>query len=84
MIEIRDMVKRFGDQLVLDKVNFSIKSGESVAIIGRSGAGKSVLLKHIVGLLSPDEGEVLIDGQNHAIMSERALLPIRSRVGMVF
>ncbi len=84
MIEVRDMVKRFGDQLVLDKVSFSIKAGESVAIIGRSGAGKSVLLKHIVGLLSPDEGEVLIDGQNLAIMSERALLPVRSRFGMLF
>jgi len=84
MIEVRDMVKRFGDQLVLDKVSFSIDSGESVAIIGRSGAGKSVLLKHIVGLLMPDEGEVLIDGQNLVTMSERALLPIRSRFGMLF
>ena len=56
MIEIRDLHKRFGPQTVLDGVTFQIEEGESVVIIGRSGGGKSVLLKHIIGLLKPDSG----------------------------
>lgn len=84
MIEVRNLHKSFGSQQILQNVNFSIQKGESVVIIGRSGGGKSVLLKHLVGLLKPDEGEVLIDNENIVTMNERELLRVRRRFGMVF
>ena len=65
------MFKSFGPQPVLNGVTLKIETGERVVIIGRSGGGKSILLKHLIGLLSPDAGEVLIDGQNIVSMSER-------------
>jgi phospholipid/cholesterol/gamma-HCH transport system ATP-binding protein len=84
MIEVRDLKKSFGAQLILDGVSFRIENGESVVIIGRSGGGKSVLLKHLIGLLQPDSGEVLIDGENIELMNERQLLRVRRNFGMVF
>jgi phospholipid/cholesterol/gamma-HCH transport system ATP-binding protein len=84
MIEVRDLKKNFGPQPILSGVSFRIEEGESVAIIGRSGGGKSVLLKHIIGLLQPDSGDVLIDGENIVAMSERQLLRVREKFGMVF
>jgi len=84
MIEVRHLQKSFGTTKVLDDVSFRIENGESVVIIGRSGGGKSVLLKHLVGLLQPDAGEVLIDGENIGPMSERQLLRVRKKFGMVF
>ena len=84
MIEVRDLTKSFGAQLVLDSVSFRIENGESVAIIGRSGSGKSVLLKHLIGLLQPDKGEVLIDGEDIVPMNERQLLRVRRKFGMLF
>ncbi len=84
MIEVRDLKKRFGSQPILDGVSFRIEEGESVAIIGRSGGGKSVLLKHIIGLLQPDEGTVLIEGEDIVAMNERQLLRVREKFGMVF
>lgn len=84
MIEVRDLKKSFGAHTVLDGVNFQIEHGESVVIIGRSGGGKSVLLKHLIGLLQPDSGEVLIDGENIVPMNERQLLNVRSKFGMLF
>ena len=84
MIEVRDLHKEFGGQSVLDGVSFRIENGESVAIIGRSGSGKSVLLKHLIGLMQPDAGSVLIDGENIVPMNERQLLRVRRKFGMVF
>jgi phospholipid/cholesterol/gamma-HCH transport system ATP-binding protein len=84
MIEVRNLKKGFNDNVVLDGVGFRIETGESVAIIGRSGGGKSVLLKHLIGLLKPDSGEVLIDGENIVPMNERQLLRVRRKFGMVF
>ena len=84
MIEARQLRKQFGPQPVLDGVNLCIETGESVVIIGRSGCGKSVLLKHFIGLLKPDAGDVLVDGENIVPMSERALLRVRSKFGMLF
>jgi phospholipid/cholesterol/gamma-HCH transport system ATP-binding protein len=84
MIETRDLKKSFGAQRVLDGVNLRIGEGESVVILGRSGGGKSILLKHIVGLIQPDEGEVLIDEQNIVGMNERQLLGVRHKFGMLF
>ena len=84
MIETRQLKKSFDTQLVLDGVDLRIESGESVAIIGRSGGGKSVLLKHLIALLQPDSGDVLIDGESIVRMNERQLLRIREKFGMVF
>lgn len=84
MIEVRNLEKSFGAQKILDGVNLRIETGESVVIIGRSGGGKSVLLKHIIALTKPDAGEVLIDGENVVPMDERELLRVRSKFGMLF
>jgi phospholipid/cholesterol/gamma-HCH transport system ATP-binding protein len=84
MIEVRALNKSFGPQPILEDVSFRIEKGESVAIIGRSGGGKSVLLKHLIALLKPDTGEVLIDGENIVPMDERQLLSVRRKFGMVF
>jgi phospholipid/cholesterol/gamma-HCH transport system ATP-binding protein len=84
MIEVRRLQKSFGPNKILDGVSFRIENGESVAIIGRSGGGKSVLLKHLVGLLQPDSGEILIDGENIGPLNERQLLRVRRKFGMVF
>jgi phospholipid/cholesterol/gamma-HCH transport system ATP-binding protein len=84
MIEVRDLKKSFGSHKILDGVSFQIDKGESIVIIGRSGGGKSVLLKHLIGLLKPDEGSVLIEGENIVPMNERDLLRVRHRFGMLF
>jgi len=84
MIEVRNLYKSFGDLPVLDDMSFRIENGESVVIIGRSGGGKSVLLKHLIGLLQPDSGAVLIDGEDIGPMNERQLLRVRRKFGMVF
>ena len=84
MIEARNLKKSFGAHRVLDGVSFSVEKGESVVIIGASGGGKSILLKQLIGLLMPDEGEVLIDGESLADKNERELLKVRRRFGMLF
>ena len=84
MIEVSKVRKSFGDQVVLRSISFSVEAGESVAIIGRSGTGKSVLIKHLVGLLSPDEGAVRVEGQDLVGMSERQMLSVRQKFGMLF
>jgi phospholipid/cholesterol/gamma-HCH transport system ATP-binding protein len=84
MIEVCELQKSFGAQKILDGLSFRIENGESVSIIGRSGGGKSVLLKHIIGLLQPDSGAVLVDGENIVAMNERQLLRVRRKFGMVF
>ncbi len=72
MIEVCDLTKSFGSNRILDGVSFRIEKGESVVIIGRSGGGKSVLLKHLIGLLQPDGGRVLIAGQVRHVVSGRS------------
>jgi phospholipid/cholesterol/gamma-HCH transport system ATP-binding protein len=84
MIEVAHIEKSFGTQTVLRDISFSVGDGESVAIIGRSGTGKSVLIKHLVGLLHPDAGEVRIDGENLVGLRERELLKVRQKFGMLF
>lgn len=84
MIEIVELKKSFGANRVLDGVNLSIASGESVVIIGASGGGKSILLKHIIGLMPPDSGEVSIDGEPISTMNERQLIQVRRKFGMLF
>lgn len=84
MIEIIDLHKSFGDNHVLRGVNLEIKEGESLAIIGRSGCGKSVLLKHIVGLLLPDEGHIKFDGKIISDLDRKELYKIRRKFGFLF
>jgi phospholipid/cholesterol/gamma-HCH transport system ATP-binding protein len=84
MIEVRSVVKRIGQQEILRGVNLEVATGETLAIIGRSGGGKSVLLKHLVGLMTPDAGEIWIDGHNIIGMNERQLGEIRKKVGILF
>jgi len=84
MIEVRNLQRSFGTQKILDGVNLRIETGESVVIIGRSGGGKSVLLKHIIGLLQPESGQVIIDGEDIVPMNERELLRVRHKFGMLF
>jgi phospholipid/cholesterol/gamma-HCH transport system ATP-binding protein len=84
MIQLKDIHKSFGDNQVLKGVSFSINHGESVAIIGKSGIGKSVLLKHLIGLIQPDSGEVWVENQLVNGMSFSDLQDIRSKCGMVF
>lgn len=84
MIEIINLSKSFGSRYVLDTLNLTIRTGETTVIIGRSGCGKSVLLKHILGLLKPDSGQVLVGGQNVPRLDWGALQKVRMRFGMVF
>ncbi len=84
MIEIKNLVKSFGDKPVLRGVNLNIEEGKTNVIIGASGCGKSVLLKHIVGLLKPDEGHIFIDGEDITAMTEKQIYAIRKRFGFLF
>src|SRR5690242_14129210 len=84
MIHVRGLVKRIGDQEILRGVNLEVPRGETLAIIGRSGGGKSVLLKHLIGLMRPDAGDIWIEGQNIIGMKERSLASIRQKVGILF
>jgi phospholipid/cholesterol/gamma-HCH transport system ATP-binding protein len=84
MISVRQLKKNFGTQAILAGVDLCIETGESAVIIGRSGGGKSVLLKHLIGLLRPDSGDVYVDGDLITKMNERQLLRVRRKFGMVF
>jgi phospholipid/cholesterol/gamma-HCH transport system ATP-binding protein len=84
MIAVRSLAKRIGQQEILRGVDLEVATGETLAIIGRSGGGKSVLLKHLVGLMTPDAGEIWIDGQNIIGMNERQLGAIRTKLGILF
>jgi len=84
MIELRDVHKRFGKQVVLDGVDFNVREGETVALLGPSGTGKSVLLKHIIGLIHPDRGTIIVDDKNVGRLKRRELAELRSHIGYVF
>src|ERR1700726_4785526 len=84
MIAVRSLVKRIGAQEILCGVDLDVACGETLAIIGRSGGGKSVLLKHLIGLMQPDAGEIWIEGRNIIGMTEWQLATIRQKVGILF
>jgi phospholipid/cholesterol/gamma-HCH transport system ATP-binding protein len=84
MIEIKKLKKHFENKEVLNGISFNINRGETLCIIGKSGCGKSVLLKHIVGLLEPDEGYINFDGVLLNNISQKNLFNIRKRIGYVF
>ncbi len=83
-IEIRDLRKAFGPKIVLSGVSLEVRDGETLAVIGSSGVGKSVLLKTIVGLLTPDAGTVVVDGREVRTLGREELYELRRRVGYVF
>jgi len=84
MIEIINLSKSFEDHLVLDNLNLNIEKGETMVIIGRSGCGKSVLLKHIIGIMKPSSGQVIIDGVDITKMDQKELNDFRMKFGMLF
>lgn len=84
MIEIKQLWKTFGEKTVLSGVDLTIPTGSAKCIIGKSGSGKSVLLKHIVGLLEPDSGTVIVDGQDISDLSNGQLFNLRKKIGFVF
>lgn len=83
-IELRGVTKAFRDVAVLRGVDLAVERGETFTILGGSGSGKSVCLKHMIGLLRPDSGEVFVAGQDITGMSERSLVDVRTHVSMVF
>ncbi|MBI2897600.1 MAG: ATP-binding cassette domain-containing protein [Deltaproteobacteria bacterium] len=84
MIRFMSLHKRFGEKVILDGVDLEVGRGEVFFVIGASGVGKSVLIKHLVGLLRPDSGEIWLDDQEVSRLSERDLAPVRKRCAMVF
>jgi phospholipid/cholesterol/gamma-HCH transport system ATP-binding protein len=83
-IEFIDVHKSFGDRTILDGVSFSVEKGSTFAILGPSGIGKTVTLTHIVGLLKPDSGRILVDGQDVTNLGEREFADVRKKVQLVF
>src|SRR3989338_8486015 len=84
MITVSHVYKEFNGQVVLDNVNLEIKRGEILAILGESGAGKSVLLQHLIGLHKPDRGAITIDKVDITKLSEKELLKMRRDIGYLF
>ena len=84
MIDIRGLYKSFEDKTVLSDINASFENGKTNLIIGQSGSGKTVLMKCIVGLLTPEKGEVLYDGRNLVLMGKKEKKMLRKEMGMIF
>lgn len=84
MIRVVDLHKSFGENKVLQGVNLRLKRGETLVIIGQSGCGKSVLLKHIIGLLKPDRGKVFVDGVDITVLNDDELHQVTRKFGMLF
>ncbi len=84
LIRIRNLYKRLGRQDVLRGVDLDIRRGQTLVVIGRSGSGKSVLLKHIIGLMQPSFGEVFVEGEDVTKLTERKLAAVRKKIGILF
>jgi phospholipid/cholesterol/gamma-HCH transport system ATP-binding protein len=84
MIEFQELHKAFGPKKILEGFSLAVNDGETMVIIGYSGTGKSVAIKHVVGLLDPDAGQVVVDGQVVGALGRDALMALRSRIGFVF
>jgi len=84
MIEVKNLYKSYGEKGVLSDINLSVTHGQSVAVVGKSGAGKSVLLRCLIGLVKPDEGTIYVDNKLINTMNFQQLQSIRSKIGMVF
>ena len=83
-IEFRDVLLAFDDKVILDRLSFKVMKGETKIILGGSGGGKSTIIKLVLGLLKPDEGQVLVDGEDVTNYSEEQMMHVRKKVGMVF
>ena len=83
-IEFRDVSLAFDDQVVLDGISFTVRRGETKIVLGGSGSGKSTIINLILGLLKPDSGEVLVDGENITPFTEPEMMRVRKKIGMVF
>lgn len=84
VIEIRDLYKRFGDNQVLRGIDLVVPAGSTLVILGGSGSGKTVLMKHMIGLLKPDSGQVLVEGEDIVPYGSQQLARVRQKFGMVF
>jgi phospholipid/cholesterol/gamma-HCH transport system ATP-binding protein len=84
MVEVRNLTKSFGDNLVLNDISLDVKIGENVVVFGRSGTGKSVLLKCVVKLLVPEEGEIIVDGKSVHTLKDKDLNELRKQIGFLF
>lgn len=84
MIKVEGLYKKLGGQAVLEDITFDVKGGEIIAVMGLSGAGKTVLLKHLIGLMRPDRGRVVVDGIDIDALSEDQLLKVRCNMGYLF
>jgi len=84
LIEVRDLRQKFGQQDILRGVNLDIPKGETLVLLGQSGGGKSVFLRHLIGLIRPLSGSIKIEGEEIAHLSERELEPVRRKIGMLF
>jgi phospholipid/cholesterol/gamma-HCH transport system ATP-binding protein len=84
VIEVRDVHKAFGERAILRGISFTVPRGQTYVIMGRSGIGKSVTLKHVIGILRPDAGTILVDGQEVPGLGRRALADLRKRMGYLF
>jgi phospholipid/cholesterol/gamma-HCH transport system ATP-binding protein len=83
-IEFRDVFLSFDDKVILDRISFTVRRGECKIILGRSGGGKSTIIRLILGLLKPDSGRILIDGEDITDYTEVEMMPVRQKIGMVF
>src|SRR5215207_6663631 len=83
-IEFRDVCLSFDDKLILDRINLSVRRGECKLILGRSGGGKSTIIRLILGLLKPDSGRILIDGDDITDYTEVEMMQVRQKIGIVF
>lgn len=84
IIELKEVHKSFGSQKVLNGVNLNVNKGETLSVIGNSGCGKSVLIKHLIGLLQPDSGTIIVEGQDINKISDNELTEVRKKFAMVF
>ena len=84
MIEIRKLSKSFSGRPVLREVDLTVEEGKTLVVLGRSGGGKSVVLKNLIGLMKPDSGQVLVDGEDIIDLPERKLVTVRRKIGMLF
>ncbi len=83
-IEFRNVHLAFDDKVILDGISFKVRRGETKIILGRSGSGKSTLIRLVLGLLKPDDGEILVDGEDITYLSEAQMMDVRAKIGMVF
>src|SRR5438132_12479453 len=84
VIEVVDLIRKFGDRTVINDISFNVRRGETLVIMGGSGCGKSTLLRHIIGTMKPTSGSIKISGQEITTMNEHEIASVRRRFGMLF